>query len=821
MQTKRFSNIFLSLALIAAIFAAPLSLTSNAQVAATPTQTVVAAEYAEKLAAIEKRLEERRQALGIPGVSLAIVKDDKIIYMKGLGYKDFEKKVPVTPDTLFAIGSVTKSFTGMSVVMSQDDGKLSLEDSPKKHLSYFKMRDPETDAKITIRDLLRHSSGLNRTDLAMVSGKLSRVELIQVAGEAKPTAKLGEKFQYQNIMFSTAGEIIAASQKTTWENFVESRIFKPLGMTNSYTSISAMTKAKDASFGYDYNMDTKETRRLPYHDIPEAPAAGAISSSAKDMSEWIRFMLNGGTVGGKRLVSEKAFNETIAPQMKITDKIGYGFGWFIRDWNGHKVVDHGGNIDGFNSQLAMMPDQKLGFVLLTNVSASPLGNELTEVIFSTLVGKPENKTTTASADGKLEVEKIVGKYKFEELAAEVEVKQSGGKLVADVTGQPQVTLESVGGNRYKLTPTPGDFFATFRPSKTGDIEIYIESTQGNFILPRIKDGSTSNTSSTSSAPKNVDAYKELVGNYQFEKDARGTAAIAIKDNALTVTLPGQPTYALNEVEKDVFGITSLPASYRMKVKRDDKGKAVGVIFAQPEGEFTFNRVDGAAKPAITADELMTKAIAAMGYSNLSKHRTVVSTFDIDFENQGVTGSGTSYSKAPNKTATDGTFIALKKEIGTVHDYFDGANGESKVSFMPVEKYTGKRLANAAINADFNSLANWKTLFKTAEVKRMDKVNGEEVFVVEMTPEKGTAQTLYFSTKSFLLMRRDSFEVTSDSSQMQLPVQEVYSDYRAVDGIMFPFKTVQYSVSMGNVVTTLKEVKFDVDVPDTVFQSKAK
>ena len=304
MQNKRLFNLFLSLTLIAVLFVAPLSSTATAQVA-QQTLSVVAPEYAEKLAAIEKKVEERRQALGIPGMSLAIIKDDKIIYMKGLGYKDFEKKIAVTPDTLFAIGSVTKSFTGMSVVMSQDDGKLSLEDSPKKYLPYFKMRDPETDAKITVRDSLRHSSGLNRTDLAMVTGKLNRMELIQVAGEAKPTAKLGEKFQYQNIMFSAAGEVVASAQKTTWENFVETRIFKPLGMTNSYTAINAMEKAKDASFGYDYNVDTKETRRLPYKDIPFAAPAGSITSSAKDMTQWVRFVLNGGTVDGKRLVSEK------------------------------------------------------------------------------------------------------------------------------------------------------------------------------------------------------------------------------------------------------------------------------------------------------------------------------------------------------------------------------------------------------------------------------------------------------------------------------------------------------------------------------------
>jgi CubicO group peptidase (beta-lactamase class C family) len=166
------------------------------------TTATAAASDAAALARIETALEARRRELNIPGMSLAIVKDDKVIYAKGLGVKDFERQIPVTPDTLFAIGSSTKAFTAMTAVMSQDDGKLSLGDSPKKLLPYFKLQDPEADGKITIRDLLSHRSGLNRTELAWITGRLNREEIIRVAGLAKPTAKLGEKFLYQNVMYT-------------------------------------------------------------------------------------------------------------------------------------------------------------------------------------------------------------------------------------------------------------------------------------------------------------------------------------------------------------------------------------------------------------------------------------------------------------------------------------------------------------------------------------------------------------------------------------------------------------------------------------------
>ena len=223
--------------------AAALSLSSFPSLAPrasaqTPTQATPApaSDLDARLAAIEKAVEEKRQEFGIPGLSLVIVKDDRVVYMKGLGYKDFEAKVPVTPDTLFAIGSSSKAFTGMLVTMAADAGKLSLDDSPKKHLPYFKLQDPEADAKITVRDLLSHCSGLNRTDLAWISGVLNREEVIRVASQAKPTAKLREKFQYQNVMYAAAGEIVGRVENSTWEKLIAERIFKPLGMKSSVQS---------------------------------------------------------------------------------------------------------------------------------------------------------------------------------------------------------------------------------------------------------------------------------------------------------------------------------------------------------------------------------------------------------------------------------------------------------------------------------------------------------------------------------------------------------------------------------------------------------
>src|SRR4030095_6147364 len=272
-KLKEFPRFFSAVVLALLLIAAPLVPQVAAQQAAKtqPAASASTQNYTEALAAIEMAIDARRKELGIPGLSLVIVKDDRVIYMKGLGLKDVDKKLPVTPDTLFAIGSASKAFTAMAAVMSADEGRLSLEDSPKKFLPYFTLRDQEAAAKITLRDLLAHRSGLNRTDLAMVTNMLNREELIKVAGRAKPTNKLGEKFQYQNVRYAAAGEVVAKAQHSTWDRVMETKIFKPLGMKGSNTTAAAMQKTRDYSLGYDYNACTKVTRQLPQRET-HAPA---------------------------------------------------------------------------------------------------------------------------------------------------------------------------------------------------------------------------------------------------------------------------------------------------------------------------------------------------------------------------------------------------------------------------------------------------------------------------------------------------------------------------------------------------------------------
>jgi CubicO group peptidase (beta-lactamase class C family) len=341
---------------------------------------------------LDRTIEQLRRDLGVPGAAVAIVKDGTIVLQKGFGLRDIERNLPVTSETRFAIGSCTKAFTAMAAVMSADEGKLSLDDPPRKHLPYFRLRDPEADARVTLRDLLRHTPGLDRTDLAWATGALNREEVILVAGSAKPTAGIGEKFQYQNPMFSAAGEIVARANGTTWEEYIAARLFRPLGMASSDTSIRERAQAADHATGY--RLQERTATNAMVRDLTNIAPAGAINSNLPDMVRWIRLMLGNGVFESRRLVSEKGFGELVRMQISMGGKNGYGLGWALGDWCGQRILTHGGGIDGFNALVALVPDRRLGLVVLTNVTASALPGRILDAVLRTFVGNP-----SATPDG--------------------------------------------------------------------------------------------------------------------------------------------------------------------------------------------------------------------------------------------------------------------------------------------------------------------------------------------------------------------------------------------------------------------------------------
>lgn len=279
---------------------------------------------------------------------------------------------------------------------------------------------------------------------------------------------------------------------------------------------------------------------------------------------------------------------------------------------------------------------------------------------------------------------------------------------------------------------------------------------------------------------------------------------------------------MTESEKNKLRSPGLPEAYWIDVNRDEKGVVAGIVLNQPEGRFTFRRLGAAPSNLISADELIAKMIEAYGgEANLRKHTSSVSTVEVDLEHQGLQGTGVIKAKAPNLVMSDMTILAFKnKKIGAIVSYFDGNAGGDVMTFAPEEIYTGKRLEDVRLGSDFYDVLNWKKNYSTITVKRISKVGDEDAYVVEKRSDKGSTITDYISVKTLLLLKRESV-IHSDTTGIDIPQTQTFSDYRMVEGTMVAFKSVSSNIANGDIVVRVKDIKFDVEIPDSVFHKPAK
>lgn len=310
---------------------------------------------------------------------------DRVIFLRGFGLRNPAAGLPVTSQTLFNIGSCTKPFTALAVVLAADAGLLSLDDSPRKFLPYFKLRDADADRVVTLRDLLSHRTGvLDDLGAGWFERYPTHEALIRAAMQREPTAAVGQRFQYNNYMYLAAGEALAAAQGTTFERVMAERVLGPLQMRASNLSVATMAAGSDFSFGFSSDSARRQLPMDTLAYLSGIAPAGGINSNVEDMAQWVRLMLAGGALNGTRLVSDTGYRQLLTPAVK-TAAGEYGLGLFIEAWHGHRLFHHPGGVLGFGTSCNFLPDLRLGWVVLTNVDDQALPKAVREIIYDNLV----------------------------------------------------------------------------------------------------------------------------------------------------------------------------------------------------------------------------------------------------------------------------------------------------------------------------------------------------------------------------------------------------------------------------------------------------
>jgi CubicO group peptidase (beta-lactamase class C family) len=332
-------------------------------------------------AAVDADVERAMREFHVPGAAVGIIVDGHVVFAKGYGVRRVGSPEPVDADTLFDVGSITKSFTAMGVAAMVDDGKLEFDKPVIQYLPAFRLYDPVATQLITPRDLLGHRSGLPRHDFIRQSTWLTREQFIDRLRYLEPNHTFREVFQYNNLMYVVAGYLAGHANGTSWEELVSQRIFTPLGMTHSNTSAREIQQTSDFASPHDVVGDKPVV--IPFYDYQRFGIGpnGAVNSSVDDMLKYLAFHMGDGTANGKKVLSPAQFWQihdpiTVVPcgpacRAESSDNSrSYAMGWFVGSAGGHRLLYHGGNINGFSAQMSLVPDMHTAIVVLNNVDSA-------------------------------------------------------------------------------------------------------------------------------------------------------------------------------------------------------------------------------------------------------------------------------------------------------------------------------------------------------------------------------------------------------------------------------------------------------------------
>ncbi|PYT72479.1 MAG: penicillin-binding protein [Acidobacteria bacterium] len=358
------------------------------------------ADIAKKLQGFDAYMEQTLKDWNTPGVGVGIVVGDKLVFAKGYGYRDYEKKLPFTSKTMQPIASNSKLFTAVAAGMLVEEGKLTWDKPVRESVPEIRFYNDELNNNVTLRDMLSHRTGVTRHDLIWFKSPFTRQELFDKLKYLEPQEPMRETFLYNNLMFAAVGQIIEMKSGKKWEDFVRERIFTPLDMSTTCYTIADMLKQPDYGAPFREKRDSFELYKIPYYEDTEGVApAGAIISNIDELSRWLIALMNEGKYGGKQVLPATVLKAAMQPAIALPNAAGealgywevlnaaYGMGRQTASYRGKLLTFHGGDLPGFHSQISFMPNDKIGVIVLVQTDHSaPLYNIISYNVYERLLG---------------------------------------------------------------------------------------------------------------------------------------------------------------------------------------------------------------------------------------------------------------------------------------------------------------------------------------------------------------------------------------------------------------------------------------------------
>ena len=767
---------------------------------AAPAAPPSAPELQQRLDLLVQQLEQQRQTHHVPGMAIGVVKDDKVVLTHGFGIANVEDETPVTPETVFAIGSATKAFTATLAGMLVDEGKMDWDDPVTEYLPYFQMdiASANESAEITLRDVLSHRTGFTRMGLLFGSGQIPIEEVLLDATGAEPYVSFREKFHYSNVMYMSAGVAAGKVEGTDWDTLVTERIFEPLDMDSTTTSITQAEQDSRLASGYLWDEDLQDYEYKPMRNVDNIGPSGSINSNVIDMAQWLRLQLNRGEYEGRRLISEENLTETWTTQIDIATNVGYGMGWMIREWQGQPVIEHGGNVDGFSAQVAMLPESDLGFVLLTNASVSTLPSQAINMVWDALLGEEPADGGTAE-----DYEPYLGNYiaNFGAFKDEIfTVLVQNGRLAIDIPGQQVFELKEPDEEGKWYFVISDDIAVSFeRDEDDNVVAMYMYQGGLTFDLPR------EGVEIEPEIP--LEELQRYLGSYRSE-ELDLTVEVLIQNTRLAIDVPGQMVYELYPANENDIWVFRVTPELSVSFNETPAGQVDSLTLYQPGIEFILPQIESKSLPTVA--EIMAlrdaegneAALEAMG--NYRIDSTIYSV------QSGVNGTISVYVAGPDKYRVDADY----GKYGYSHTVVNGDQAWVESSFGPFKELRGELLDQAKRGHPYVMDSDWRDHFDSINVIRADVLDDKDVYVVELKYGDLPTMTVFVDAVTGDVLRS---EVTSmQEGGIGIPVTTAFEDFQELHGIRIPLRSIASNEESGRTIFEDQAIETDIELDDDFF-----
>ena len=567
------------------------------------------------LAGMDAWIDSALVAWKVVGLSVGITVDGETVYLKGHGLRDREKALPVTPRTIFAIGSSSKAFTTFAMGTLVDQGKLKWDTPVRSYLPWFRMKDDAVTLRITPRDLVTHRSGLPRHDLLWYNNAVAtREELVRRVAYLPLNRDLRETFQYNNLMFLTAGYLVGVINGSSWEEGLRQLVLTPLGMRRTNFSVKESQSDSDHSLPYTVRRDTIQS--MPFRDISLIGPAGSINSSADDMLKWVGLHLANGKLGDTQVIQSATLRDMYRPYTPISgmsdvQELGpqsYGLGWFVDTYRGRYRAQHGGNIDGFTAAVQLLPRERVGIIVLVNQNGSALGEMIARHAMDRILGAPRKDWSGEALAQRAIADRVGREASANKSIAQVPnttpshaLKDYASTYADSGYGNATVSIandtltlsyngisaklrhfhyETFAGIRNPADPTFEDFQVTFRTSAAGRVDAMLaamDATVPPIVFARQADPRM----------RQLAFLQQFVGRY---RNPLLNVNISLRDNTLLWTQNNGAPVILEPQEEMRFSVAGSQSSV-VEFRMDSSGKVTGLRAIQPNSVLEFPRVE--------------------------------------------------------------------------------------------------------------------------------------------------------------------------------------------------------------------------------------